>query len=176
MVKKLIGILLAAACLGANPRSVLGEVSVVSSSATLKTITAQANIDLRVNKLAKYLRKHNSPLTDYAHQFVYFADVYNLDYRLVPAISGVESTFGKRIPSNSYNAYGWANGASKFNSWEESIEIVSKTLREKYYDRGADTMSKIASRYAPPSTTWAWKVTYFMDQIDPQTLEFDFQN
>jgi len=91
---------------------------------------------------------------------------------MVAAISGVESTFGKRIPENSYNAYGWANGNYYFESWEDSIAIVSKTLREKYYDRGATTLNQIARRYAPPSSSWAWKVNYFMEKIDPVPLPF----
>lgn len=128
--------------------------------------------DYRVATLAKFLKEYGSPLTPYSYDFVRFADTYNLDWRLVPAITGVESTFGKRIPTNSYNAYGWANGAYSFNSWEEGIEVVSKTLREDYINRGAKSLNKIARRYAPPSSTWAWKVNYFMRKIDPLSLTF----
>ena len=95
------------------------------------------------------------------------ADKYGIDWRLVPAITGVESTFGKRIPANSFNAYGWANGDYRFSSWEESIEIVTKALREKYIDKGAASIAKIARRYAPPSTTWGAKVKFFMKKIEP---------
>ncbi len=122
--------------------------------------------DERVEKLRAYFAKHKSPLEPYAYDFVYYADTYNLDWKLVAAISGVESTFGKHIPKNSFNAYGWANGDYRFNSWEDSIEHVSKTLRMKYYDRGLDTVPKIARVYAPPSTTWGGNVTFFMTQID----------
>src|SRR5260221_11487147 len=93
-------------------------------------------VDTRVTKLRAYFEKNNSPLTDYADEFVKYADKYELDWRFLPAISGVESTFGKHIPYNSYNAYGWANGDYKFTSWEDSIEHVTKTLRTKYIDRG----------------------------------------
>lgn len=122
--------------------------------------------DERVVKLEAYFAKHNSPLKPHAYDFVYYADTYGLDWKLVPAISGVESTFGKRIPMNSYNAYGWANGKYAFTSWENSIEVVSRTLKEKYVNRGLDTVPKIARVYAPPSTTWSGNVQFFMNQID----------
>jgi len=146
---------------------------VADASATLKS--TQAGSDYRVGILRKYLESHNSPLTDYADEFIFYADKYNLDWRLVPAISGVESTFGKRIPLNSFNAYGWANGEYRFTSWENSIEIVSKTLREKYLNKGAVTINQIARRYAPPSSTWAGKVRFFMRKIEPFPVAFSLE-
>lgn len=91
----------------------------------------------------------------------------------MPAIAGVESNFGKRIPTNSYNAYGWANGNYYFKSWENSIETVSKTLKTKYIDRGAIKIHQIAKIYAPPSSSWANKVKYFTNQIGPTGIAFD---
>jgi hypothetical protein len=132
---------------------------------TADKILAAAS-DERVRKLRAYFEKHKSPLAPYAYDFVYYADMYGLDWKLVPAISGVESTFGKHMPKNSYNAYGWANGEYRFTSWPNSIEHVSRTLREKYYDKGADTIPKIARRYAPPSTTWGGNVQFFMTKIE----------
>jgi hypothetical protein len=147
----------------------------VSPSAQVKNeeIPEYYQSDYRVNKLRIFFDKYNSPLSDYSYEFVYWADVYQIDWRLVPAISGVESTFGKRIPLNSYNAYGWSNGDYNFNSWEDSIEHVTKTLRIKYKDKGAVTLDEIAHRYCPPSSTWLYKVKYFMDKIDSTSLSFD---
>lgn len=152
---------------------VSAEENAVSSSANFSGRARVELTDQRVLTLQKFLYKNNSPLTDYAFYFIYFADEYDLDWRLVPAITGVESSFGKRIPKNSYNAYGWNNGNYKFLSWEESIEIVSRTLRQKYYDRGLDSIDKISRRYAPPSKTWGWKVKYFMEKIEPIPIEFE---
>ncbi len=73
----------------------------------------------------------------------------------------------------SLRAYGWANGNYKFSSWEESFDVVSKTLKEKYIKRGADSIDKISRIYAPPSSTWAWKVKYFINQIDPSPIVFN---
>ncbi len=122
--------------------------------------------DVRAERLKSFFETYDSPLSPYARYFIETSDKYELDWRLVPAISGVESTFGKAIPYGSYNAYGWANGTYRFTSWENSIEIVTKSLRENYLDRGATTVDKIAPIYCPPSTSWGWKVKFFMDKIE----------
>lgn len=150
------------------------DYSVVEPSAQLKYYSTD-KYDPRVEALENFLNSHNSPLAKHADKFIEVADTYGLDWRLIPAISGVESTFGKNIPKNSYNAYGWANGKYSFTSWEESIETVGKTLKEKYIDRGALSINRIARRYAPPSSSWAWKVKFFMTKIEPLPIYFDLE-
>ena len=142
----------------------------ISSSAQLKDETAE--FDNRTQILKDYLQQFNSPLAEFAEEFVGAADAYEIDWRLLPAITGVESTYGKFIPQGSYNAYGWNNGAYAFQSWEDSIWTVTKALREKYLDRGATTVEKIGRIYAPPSPFWAGKVKRIMAKIDSQP-QFD---
>ena len=155
-------------------KPVMAQTFGVSTSATLTSNQINyVSTDYRVVTLTKFLEKHKSPLAPYADEFVAYADMYGIDWRLVASISGVESTFGKRIPKGSYNAYGWAGGNYRFSSWKNSIKIVSQTLRENYYDKGATSIPKIARIYAPPSTTWAWKVQYFMNKIDKLPLTYD---
>ena len=173
MKKLLISILFILLAILLSAKPALADSFVAEESAQIKKYSNELEFDYRVIILKKYLESHNSPLSESAPHFVRYADKYGLDWRMVPAISGVESTFGKRIPKNSYNAYGWANGNYSFESWEDSIEIVSKTLREKYYNRGATTLNQIARRYAPPSSTWAWKVEFFMNEIDEFPMKFD---
>ncbi len=144
------------------------------SSAVLRSkVVTEVGFDYREHVLRKFLAKNNSPLTPYSLEFIKMADYYNLDWRMVPAISGVESTFGKRIPKNSYNAYGWAGGKYAFKSWPNSIQVVSMTLKTKYINKGATSVSKIAHIYAPPSTTWAHNVKFFVNKITPMPLSFD---
>ena len=134
--------------------------------------------DIRVKKLTAFLAKHNSPLTDQAPVFVATADKYGMKDRwaMIAAIAGVESTFGKFIPKNSYNAWGWgiptgARSGIGFDNWEDGIETVTKGLKEKYVDRGLTTPEKIMRVYAPPSHTWASNVKFFMAKIENQTIE-----
>jgi hypothetical protein len=157
------------------------EATVAGNSARLENkALGLPEADARVEKLENYLASFNSPLAEYAATFVAEADKNGIDWKLVPAITGVESTFGKHIPYNSYNAYGWANGEGRFGSWEESIAHVSKFLKEKYYNRGLDTPAKIAPVYAPPSKTWGGNVALFMKRLDnfevntPELLELTF--
>lgn len=147
--------------------------NISGESAVLSQKVEAEDFDYRVQNLRRFFEKYNSPLAEYAQEFVASADRNNLDYRLIPAITGVESTFGKNIPSGSYNAYGWANGNYQFTSWEGSIAHVSETLKNKYIDRGVDSIHEIARVYAPPSKTWAKNVSFFISKIDTLPLNFD---
>lgn len=164
MNKKILSFLIAFLAISFLYQPALAEEKVAASSAVLES--SLFKIDKRAVKLEKFLASYNSPLAEYADAFVEAADKYGLDWKLVPAITGIESTFGKNIPFNSYNAYGWANGAYSFQSWEQSIDHVSRVLKEKYVDRGLDTPYKMGPIYAPPSKTWAGKVVFFMNKID----------
>lgn len=164
MKKIFLSILIAFLAIFFLSQPAFAQEKIAASSAMLEKPDVQ--VDKRVIKLEKFLESYDSPLAEYADKFVEAADKYGLDWKLVPAITGVESTFGKQIPANSYNAYGWANGAFYFESWEQSIDLVSKTLKEKYIDRGLDTPYKMGPIYAPPSKAWAWKVIYFMNKLD----------
>lgn len=171
-MRKIISIIIFTVVLLSLSARALRAQNIADPSAYVKTTSSKESYDYRVENLKRFLEKYNSPLASYAQEFVTYADENNLDYRLVPAITGVESTFGKNIPENSYNAYGWANGVYKFTSWEDSISHVSMTLKSKYIDRGVDSISEIARVYAPPSKTWSGNVQFFISKIDTLPLNF----
>ena len=87
--------------------------------------------DERIDTLRAYLLMHNSPLAEASTHFVSEADRLGLDWKLVAAIAGTESTFGKHVPSGSYNAWGWgiptgyASGIA-FESWKQVQEHIFK--------------------------------------------------
>ena len=129
--------------------------------------------DIRVQKLEVYLSQLSSPLVDNSEDFVRYADTYGLEenWSIIAAIAGVESTFGKRVPSDSYNAWGWGIPTGKqsgigFNNWENGIATVTKGVKENYIDRGSETLPEIGRIYAPPSNTWANNVAFFMNKIE----------
>lgn len=138
-------------------------------SAKLANVSVVENKDNRANILKKFLQSYNSPLAGNAETFVKQADANNLDWRLVASISGVESTFGKQIPNNSYNAWGWGiygNNVIYFSSFDEGIATISKGLRENYIDKwGAQDLYQIGRLYAA-SPTWAQRVEFFMNKIE----------
>lgn len=126
--------------------------------------------DERATLLKRYLTSHNSPMASEAEHFVSEADRLGLDWKLVAAIAGVESTFGKHVPANSYNGWGWGifTGASDgihFKNWADGITTVSEGLKHNYIDKGAETLDQIGARYAA-SPTWATKVRYFLGKIE----------
>ena len=131
-------------------------------------------LDRKAEILAAYLQKHDSPLKYHAQDLIDAAKQYNLDWKLVPSIAGVESTFGKFIPGG-YNGWGWGvygNQAIYFNSWTEAIFTVSKGLREEYIDKGLTDPFSMNRVYAQ-SPQWAGKVTFLMTEIDKFASQFE---
>jgi hypothetical protein len=131
-------------------------------------------IDNRVERLKKYLLSVHSPMADVAERFVKEADRLGLDWKLVAAIAGNESSFGLYIPDSSYNGWGWGvwTGTSygeNFQNWEEGITTVSEGLKNNYINDGLQTVDQIGTRYAA-DPEWAWKVTHFMDEIEAYDL------
>lgn len=147
------------------------------SSAYLSKAEPENTNNDRVDKLRAYLEANNSPMSDQAKVFVEQAEKYNLDWRLVAAISGLESGFGNHIPAGSYNAWGWGVYGGKvtyFSSWEDGIKTISQGLRERYMNqRGAQNVYQIGATYAA-SPTWAQRVLMYMDRIENfKSLESD---
>ncbi len=123
--------------------------------------------DIRAQKLAVFLSNYHSPLAYFAQDFITSADQNGLDYRLLVAISGVESTFGQNYIFGTYNVYGWGGGEIRFQSWPDGIAKVSEGLKKGYLDKGAKDVEQIAPIYCPPTSEhWATKVRYFMDKIE----------
>ena len=132
-----------------------------------KVIEDNINPELTINpeqieQVKSYLSKRNSPLVEYADILVTAAYEYGIDYRLVAAISVIESEGGKHC-FKPYNAWGW--GSKSFESWEDGIYSITKGLG-KYYANGLTTPALIAPVYCPPNASkWASNVQYVMDQI-----------
>jgi len=124
--------------------------------------------DLRPLIVADFLQ--NTPLEPYSEQLVNTADKYGLDYRLIPAIAMKETEGGLKAPQDSFNAWGFENGRTNFNSWESAIEIVARTLKEKYINRGLATPEQIMTVYAPPQLftggKWARDINFFFSQME----------
>lgn len=134
-------------------------------------------VDKRVVVLKDYLEKYDSPLVNQASDFVEAADLYGVDWKLVPAISGVESTFGKQIPGG-FNAWGWGvygNQALGFESWRHGIFTVTKGLRENYINKGLTEPFAMNKVYAS-STHWGTNVTYFMTDLEKFSQPYEINN
>jgi hypothetical protein len=129
-----------------------------SSSIESKSLSPKAIV------LQNFLARYDSPLQYHAQDFVDAAEKYDLDWRLVASISGVESTFGKHIPGG-YNGWGWGgSNLIMFDSWPDAINTISYTLKYKYVDKGLKDPYQMNRIYAA-SPTWGVRVDYFMQKI-----------
>lgn len=158
-----------------------GGTSVVKTPLKEEIVSKKLGREAQI--LADYLKYRNSPLQYHAQDFIDAAKEYDLDWKMLPAIAGVESTFGKFIPGG-YNAWGWGvygTNAIYFRSWKEAIFIVSQGLREGYLNKGLNNPYSINRVYAA-SPHWGRKVSYFIADLErfekqyvkEQTLSSDF--
>lgn len=127
-------------------------------------------LDPRVEKLQSYLEERNPEFAELSAHIVREADRLSIDWRLIPAIAGLESTFCRFKPAGSFNCWGWGipSGSStgiRFTSYADGITRVSEGLRLRYYDHGLVTIDDIGHMYAA-SPTWAVRVRMFMREID----------
>lgn len=136
--------------------------------------------DPRAAQIERYLLSRNSPMAGAAKTFVEVADSCPMDWALLPAIAGKESSFGRIIPYNSYNAFGWAvytgqNYGAVFESWEDAIRRVGHGLCENYIKRGRTTPEEIEVWYTPISAQthggWRRDVTSMMEAIKSTRVE-----
>lgn len=121
-------------------------------------------------KITKYLKRVGSPMVGSAKNFAEVAKRNNLDCYLLPSIAGVESTFGKNVPRNSFNPFGWNNGKYAFTNWDHAILVVGNTLGEKYVKRWAARTPEQIGRYYAADPAWPRKVRSFMLKISSQPL------
>lgn len=128
--------------------------------------------DARAKIVEDFFKGHSSPLNSHSQLFIMVADKYQLDWRLLPAISMQESNGGKRIPAHSFNPFGYGiygGKVIKFTSFEEAIEKVGLALRTDYLDQGLTIPNTIMAKYTPPAMekggNWAKGVNSFMEEL-----------
>jgi len=126
--------------------------------------------DARVEVLKNFLAQYNSPLLPYAKKLVEAADKNNLDYRLLPSIAMQESNLCKKAPKDSYNCWGYGiygNKITKFQNYEEAIDVVSAALAKYYIAQGYTNPHEIVKKYTPSNDgSWANSVSFFMQVLD----------
>jgi hypothetical protein len=88
--------------------------------------------DPRLNLLWQYFADRDCPLRDSAADFLVAADQNDLDWRLLPSISMIESSGGKDYKNN--NVFGWDSCRESFPSVQAGIHFVaSKLAKSKLY-------------------------------------------
>jgi hypothetical protein len=100
----------------------------------------KANIDHdpRLRRLQEFFSRRDCPLRDAAADFLIAADRNDLDWRLLPSISMIESSGGKDYKNN--NVFGWDSCRESFTSVREGIHFVAEQLANNklYKDKNLD--------------------------------------
>lgn len=139
--------------------------------------------DWRTKRLEEFLLEKQSPLSSLASVFVVAADIYQFDWRLLPAIAGKESSYGKNVPwdkvndRHSFNPFGWGiygDQIISFSSWEEAILRVAAGLRREYFNKELLTTGLVMRKFAPRSDgSWARDLKITMQEISPYGFKED---
>jgi len=102
--------------------------------------------DPRLKLLSQYFADRNCPLRDSAADFLTAADQNELDWRLLPSISMIESSGGKDYRNN--NVLGWDSCRESFPSVQAGINFVALKLgKSKLYKN--KTVDQKLSTYNP---------------------------
>lgn len=127
--------------------------------------------DLRVLQLETVLMAYHSPMLPYASELITLAEKYKLDWTLLAAIAGTESSFGKRMPESCLNPYGWGIYGSNrlcFATFPEAAEAVAKGLSTRY---NTTSLESIARTYNKVSTEgWLNHTRFFVNKIKNQSI------
>lgn len=147
----------------------------ISARLAKNSATLVLNRDERVIALQNFLTKKNSPLTGFAQKFVTAADAYDVDWKLLPSISGVESSFGMYYLKGTFNPYGWGSGYIYFRDWNDGIVTINKAIKENYITKlKTDNVWAIGGMYAE-SKTWPNRVYSYMQELNDEYLKVTSQ-
>jgi len=99
---------------------------------------ANVDHDPRLRRLQEFFSQRDCPLREAAADFLIAADRNDLDWRLLPSISIIESSGGKDYKNN--NVFGWDSCRESFTSVREGIQFVAEQLAssKRYKDKNLD--------------------------------------
>jgi hypothetical protein len=135
----------------------------LSPGKTVPHLVREYSNDPRLHTLRSFFRRWECPAERYCPTFIEAADAYQLDWRLLPSISFVESTGGKAAPHN--NLFGWDSGRAQFPSPAAGIHAVGYRLSHSDLYR-AKSLDGLLATYNP-NPDYAQRVKSIMRRIHP---------
>ena len=114
--------------------------------------------DPRTIRIKKFFEKNGCPLSKLSAEFVREADANDLDWRLLPSITFVESSGGKYYQNN--NVFGWNSCRTRFQSVRAGLHHVALKIGKstRYRDKDTDAILRIYN----PSPAYAGRVKSIM--------------
>ena len=134
--------------------------------------SAAPSTDPRTIRLERFLARLHCPISNMAADFVHAADDNQLDWRLLPSISLIESGGGKTYRNN--NIFGWNNGLEPFPSLRAGLDVVASRLGRSPLYRNRDSIGKL--RLYNPDQSYVAKVVDVMNRISPAPKLTDLLN
>lgn len=119
--------------------------------------------DPRTVRLRAFFAKLRCPVEYLAQDFVEAADDNQLDWRLLPSISVIESGGGKAARNN--NIFGWDKGNQFFPTLRAGINQVAFKLGKSALYRDRDSAGKL--RIYNPDENYVHTVLDVMNRISP---------
>jgi hypothetical protein len=138
----------------------------------LRPLSAEPDISLE--QIRTYLVGKRSPLADHAATLLAEGRKWDVDPRLVIAISGQETSFGRRLCVQ-FNAWNWfwclaqkagcgdrgPCAGSPLDSWPHGITQINRQMK-RYFDVGRTTIPSIRQVYCHENCEpWIRNVTRF---------------
>ncbi len=123
--------------------------------------------DPRTVRLRAFLARRGYPVCELAEDFIAAAERHQLDWRLLPAISIVESSGGKYYINN--NIFGWDVHNTHFTSVRDGIHYVASRLAasDLYKDKDLDAILRTYN----PCEIYPGRIKRLMRAMGPASFE-----
>ncbi len=137
------------------------------ASAYGTTVTESPSVrrDSRYDKLEIFFQSFGCPAPHYVNDYLGAADSYAIDYRLLPAISVLESTCGVYQRLN--NRWGWDSARKGFSSVRAGLQYIARQLAEGRFYKNKSLEEKV--RTYNPNPEYALQVRKLMLKIDSRS-------
>jgi hypothetical protein len=122
--------------------------------------------DPRMPALKAFFERYHCPVRGLAHEFLLAADKNDLDWRLLPSISLIESGGGKAMAHN--NLLGWGSTGKSFPSMRVAIHTVADRLGNSKLYKDKD-LQGILTTYNP-RPEYSYRVKSVMRQLGTADL------
>ncbi len=146
---------------GRLTRAVVLGVVACTAVASDSTLPAPST-DPRSERLEAFFKAYDCPAPLHVDDYLRAADSHALDYRLLPAISLVESTCGSFERRN--NRWGWDSAQSGFPSVPAGIDYITEQLAENPRYKGKSLQEKLFTYNPYPQ--YVRQVERLMQQIE----------
>jgi len=136
--------------------------SAACASATTVADSSLTTEDQRHERLEAFFQSFGCPTPHHVKEYVGTADNFAIDYRMLPAISVLESTCGVHQRLN--NRWGWDSARKGFASFRAGLEYIARQLSEGRYYKGKTLEEKVYMYNPKPE--YVVQVKKLMRKID----------